>query len=788
MSENDREDSHTDETESVTGYSGHPKPPDLVRLGSFKIEATIGTGGMGTVYRAYDESMKRAVALKVLHPSLEIAKKAKERFAREAWIAGQLEHPNVIKVYSRGEENRLHYIAMELADGGSLADHIKQLRDAIPAGSDVTDTVTKEYINSILKKFIDLANALEHIHSKGFIHRDIKPHNILISGPDKHFKFTDFGIAHAEDMTHITKAGDFIGTVRYMSPELLTAHRAIVDKRTDIYSLGVTLYEALTLNSPFEADSEEKFITEILSGHAIPARKRNRRLPRDLETVLMKATHQDPEKRYQSAAEFADDLLRVLDNRPIRAKRERTVARGYKHLKRNKKTFAVVLLTVLIVAFVSYWYYDARTSIMNRQRIIKTLQTAVTTRISPFDIDPDWNRLSKILYRHVVEGDLDSIMILFFKANSLYQYNYQEYSLFDNHKIGIAPLAIDLFSRDSSDTNNFAASLTDIEIAVDTSPWRRTAWFYQEYGTNRFTGIYIQLLTFHDSVDSVLGRTLIRIRLVSKHYLNVGVYQDYNRFRKLQEFYKDLLTMPQTPVLAVARDGDTLVYRGLGSKCGFEASSSFFNYFSYQILDVPELQPARPVYVDTAVDSFVTFIFDEYPLNFPRMAISHSENGHLSQTIAFSEVGLVKKFARYRVPYTTSFRGRFQDSLSVPIAGDFKVIEGVSGKIIISGQMRIKSARWKSVGMAGIAYNQPVPGIIDSVSQGLVRGFSCFTSSVTLPEMTFEEAVSLGKVDAVLKITPSINAARLFGDVYEFSGDTLTYDITFQAFDSSGTQ
>jgi serine/threonine protein kinase len=128
--------------------------------------------------------MKRPVALKVIHSSLELSERAQSRFVREAWIAGQLDHPNIIKVHSRGEANNVSYLALELAEGGSLYDSIKETQKQVPSGSDITETIDQDYIKDILAKFIELAGALEHIHSKGYIHRDIKTHNVLLTGED----------------------------------------------------------------------------------------------------------------------------------------------------------------------------------------------------------------------------------------------------------------------------------------------------------------------------------------------------------------------------------------------------------------------------------------------------------------------------------------------------------------------------------------------------------------------------------------------------------------------------
>lgn len=377
MPDNGKQESDDSKTRSLGGGDQGAGHLPHEKLGPFRIESTIGTGGMGTVYRAFDESMKRTVALKVLHPALEVSASTQQRFVREAWIAGQLDHPNIIQVYSRGEDQGAHYIAMELAEAGSLADCIRARKESRPPRGETTPDVGPDYIRRILTQFVKLAEALELIHRKGFIHRDIKPHNILLAGENKPFKLTDFGIAHAENMTQVTRAGDFIGTIRYMSPELLTSQAATVDKRTDIYSLGVSLYESLTLSLPFEGRTEQEYISEVMAGHRVPARRRNKWISKDLEIILTVATDPDPAVRYDSAALFADDLLRVLDGRPTMARKEKVSSRALKFIKRNRRRAAA--LTIVLCAFISMgvWYWIERSSFARLEELVRTFESGV---------------------------------------------------------------------------------------------------------------------------------------------------------------------------------------------------------------------------------------------------------------------------------------------------------------------------------------------------------------------------------------------------------------------------
>ena len=522
MEEHSDQSQDSSPTESVTGRQ--ERPPIPTRLGSFHIEALISSGGMGSVYRAFDESMKRQVALKVLHPSVGISSSGQHRFAREAWIAGQLEHPNIVKVHSRGEEAGVHFLAMELADGGSLADRLNQLKEAGSDKSNQSTTGRSEYIRKMLEQFIGLCEAVEHVHSKGFIHRDIKPHNILLSETDTQFKLTDFGIAHADDMTKITQAGDFIGTIRYMSPELLAAHRAGIDKRTDIYSLGVTLYEALTLQLPYDGDTEERYLSEILAGHAVPARRRNARIPADVETVLMKATDHDPGRRYQSALAMASDLKAILENRPITARRIGLVGRSYRLVKRHYVTVVVGLAIIGSVTAASVYYDHTRDISQDRKRTIEILQATIATGKSPFEVEPNWKHYWSILAKAVEQGSDDSLALWFHRACQPRLPAQGEIE----QKIALFSKSVQLFPEGTNQERRVFGLVTRISERLDSQEFRPkvTSWSY--YSLSRMVGTFAYVKKIgQDTLEaSAVGLHTISLRVISEHYRDVILYKD----------------------------------------------------------------------------------------------------------------------------------------------------------------------------------------------------------------------------------------------------------------------
>jgi eukaryotic-like serine/threonine-protein kinase len=317
------------------------------RLGDFEVLREIGRGGMGVVFEARQVSLNRKVALKVLSTGLGLTTKAVQRFHREAEAAAKLHHTNIVPVYATGEENGTHFYAMELIEGPSLDQVIKQLRQPrepqseLPShpggaiqesgtaatgpyfehheqavGSGLTSsspTSDSQYFDNVARMIAGIADALEFAHKQGVIHRDIKPSNLLVS-PLGRLSINDFGLARMLEQPGMTMTGEFVGTPAYMSPEQVTAGRTPLDHRTDIYSLGATLYELLTLQRPFEGKQRDQVLAQIIHKEPRAPRKLNKKVPVDLETICLKALEKDPDRRYQTGGAMAEDLRRFRAN------------------------------------------------------------------------------------------------------------------------------------------------------------------------------------------------------------------------------------------------------------------------------------------------------------------------------------------------------------------------------------------------------------------------------------------------------------------------------------------
>ena len=388
---------------SVSDLIGGEEVTPNRTLGDFQIVREIGRGGMGVVYEAEQLSIKRSVALKVLPFAALVDSRAIQRFKNEVAAVATLEHPHIVSVYAVGEERGIHYYAMRLIRGQSLAtviyelqkkardddsldgDSISQVVAALPASGKASFAVAEatrtfdskiqaemstaargrsitqasrvtdqKYFRNVVGLIIQAGDALHHAHQQGIIHRDVKPGNLLLDA-DSHVFVTDFGLARIENAPELTMTGDLMGTLRYMSPEQVQAGRVMIDHRTDIYSLGATLYELLTLASIWPDKNKSDLIRRISLEEPTPLRKLNPAIPVDVETIVLKSLRRNPNERYATAQEFAEDLQRVLDYEPIKAKRPSTLERINKWTRRNPTILwaSVAVLVLLTVASVA---------------------------------------------------------------------------------------------------------------------------------------------------------------------------------------------------------------------------------------------------------------------------------------------------------------------------------------------------------------------------------------------------------------------------------------------------
>ncbi len=360
---------------------------------------------MGTVFEAWQDSLRRRVALKVLDAGSIPSEERIARFQREAWLGGRLNHPNIVNVYGQGLYDDRYWIAMELVEGPSLHAFICEERSKAQTVSEAS--AERERVRWLIGLFLGVVEALAQIHASGIIHRDIKPLNLLLTRERDRMLLTDFGLARDEAASRMTRQGDFFGTVRYMSPEQLLAHRVPVDHRTDIWSLGVSLYEAVTLRLPFAGDSEQAYLAAVTSKEPAPARAGNRSVPRDLETILMKCLERDPDRRYASAATLRDDLVRFLEDRPVLAQRTGWFLRSRRFVKRHRRELiAAAAASVLITAGLGVGVQRTLAQ-RDRARLTETLEKTLEQPpipngrpVSP-DEHPDWTRLERILQSEI---------------------------------------------------------------------------------------------------------------------------------------------------------------------------------------------------------------------------------------------------------------------------------------------------------------------------------------------------------------------------------------------------
>lgn len=337
------------------------EPPQGGRqFGDFLILDEIGRGGMGIVYLAVQRSLNRRVALKVMQSGLTLSKRHVERFRREAEAAAKLRHPGIVAVHSFAEVDGTFAIAMDYVAGRNLGDIVDDLRLAVgngPVDGAIGVAPGSSYAAECAVLVAQVAAALAVAHQEGIAHRDLKPRNLML---DEHrqVRLLDFGLAKSLDAESLSMSGDLTGTAHYMSPEQTLAQRVPVDQRTDIFSLGVILYELLTLTRPFDGKNLQQVVYEICFKEPKPIHKRNPRVPKDLVTICMKTLEKDPQRRYATAAELEADLQRFLRFEPIQARPTGPLLRATRWVQRHRTgslaaLVATLALTALLV--VSWW-------------------------------------------------------------------------------------------------------------------------------------------------------------------------------------------------------------------------------------------------------------------------------------------------------------------------------------------------------------------------------------------------------------------------------------------------
>jgi|GEM_PF-1142275 len=369
---------------SAGDEQGTPDLAPATRIGDFEILDQLGRGGMGVVYRARQVSLNSIVALKILAAGIMQSERGVHRFLKEAQAAARLHHTNIVPVYAQGSEQGHYYYAMELIDGVSLDRVIRDdgTPSAKPRGATECDktellsaarpterrldeqsvSMTQSAVarsiagrpgagkyKRIARLIAEVADGLDHAHEQGVIHRDIKPQNLMLGADDK-LHITDFGLARLLDEPGVTYSTEMVGTPAYMAPEQISRERGAIDRRTDVYALGVTLYELLTRRRPFEADSYDRLIHAILSRDPSPPRRVDAHVPLDLDTICLRAIEKDPRGRFASAAEMARDLRRYADDVPIASRRIGPLGKALRWVKRHPARTAAIAATLLLLA------------------------------------------------------------------------------------------------------------------------------------------------------------------------------------------------------------------------------------------------------------------------------------------------------------------------------------------------------------------------------------------------------------------------------------------------------
>ncbi len=343
-----------DALESASMPEAAPHAGDEETIGSYRPLRELGRGGQGVVYVAEDVRLRRQVALKVLDGLGPGSEKLLARFRREAEVAARLDHPGICAVLDAGTDGGRAWIAMQLVPGDSLAKRFADSRARIADGATPAPPFpprTREHVDRVAALFERAARALHAAHEAGIVHRDVKPGNLALHEEERPV-WLDFGLARDDsgEDAQLTHTGDVFGTPAYMSPEQLRG-QARLDRRTDVYSLGATLFEALALRTPFQAPTREGLYRAILEDDAPDVRRFAENVPRDLAVVVASCLEKDRDRRYQTAEDLAEDLRRFVAREPIRARPAGLGLRASRWIQRN--TLVAALTAGLLLALLA---------------------------------------------------------------------------------------------------------------------------------------------------------------------------------------------------------------------------------------------------------------------------------------------------------------------------------------------------------------------------------------------------------------------------------------------------
>lgn len=324
-----------------------PAQPLPRKVGDYEILTEIGRGGMGVVYQARQLSLNRVVALKMILAADFAGESQRLGFKREAETIAALQHPHIVSIHEVGEFEGIPFYSMDFIDGKNLKEMIS--RAALPWKEAVRLT-------------IHMARTMQFAHEQGVLHRDLKPQNVMIDGAGQ-LHLTDFGLARTNSHTALTLTGEALGTPNYMAPEQIEGKADLLTPAMDVYAMGAILFEMLTSVPPFMGANTQEILEKVKYQEALGPRAINGAVPKDLNTICLKCLEKDPTKRYPTMCLLADDLERVLQDRPILARPTSPVEKGWRWCRRNRAMASVVTVAVTVLfigTILSFWMLNQR--------------------------------------------------------------------------------------------------------------------------------------------------------------------------------------------------------------------------------------------------------------------------------------------------------------------------------------------------------------------------------------------------------------------------------------------